>query len=40
MRDVPRTAVAMERLGKHVSAETNTRNSGNRVFCVVRAEML
>jgi hypothetical protein len=28
----------MERLGKHVSAETNSRNNRRVVFCVVRAE--
>jgi hypothetical protein len=32
--DVTRTAVAVERLGKHVSAETNSRNSGRTVFSV------
>jgi hypothetical protein len=33
-RDVTRTAVAMERLGKHVSAETNSRNNRRAVFSV------
>jgi hypothetical protein len=32
IRDVTRTAVAMERLGKNVSAETNSRNSRRAVF--------
>jgi hypothetical protein len=32
IRDVTRTAVAMERLGKHVSAETNSRNNRRAVF--------
>jgi hypothetical protein len=34
IRDVTRTAVAMERLGKHVSAETNSRNNRRAVFSV------
>jgi hypothetical protein len=32
--DVTRTAVAMERLGKHVSEETNSRNNRRTVFSV------
>jgi hypothetical protein len=36
IRNVTRTAVAMERLGKHVSAEPNSRNNGD-VFWAVRA---
>jgi hypothetical protein len=32
--DVTRTAVAMERLGKHVSTETNSRNNRIDVFSV------
>jgi hypothetical protein len=39
-RDVMRTAVAVERLGKHVPAETNTRNSRRTALCAVRAEGL
>jgi hypothetical protein len=31
---VTRTAVAMERLGKHVSAETNSRNNKRAVISV------
>jgi hypothetical protein len=38
MRDVTHTAVIMKRLGKRVSAETNSRNSRRAVFCAVRAE--
>jgi hypothetical protein len=34
IRDVTRTAVAVERLGKHVSAETNSRNKRRAVFSV------
>jgi hypothetical protein len=34
IRDVTRTAVSMERLGKHISAETNSRNSTRAVFSV------
>jgi hypothetical protein len=34
MRDVTRTAVAMEQLSKQVSVETNTRNSRGNVFSV------
>jgi hypothetical protein len=30
--DVTRTAVDLERLGKHVSAQTNSRNDGRAVF--------
>jgi hypothetical protein len=33
-RDVTRTAVAMEQLSKHPSAEENTRNNRRTVFCV------
>jgi hypothetical protein len=36
-RDVTLTAVAMERLGKHVSTYSNSRNDGGAVFCAVRA---
>jgi hypothetical protein len=39
-RDVTLTAVAMERLSKHVYAETNAHNNGSAVFCAVRAEGL
>jgi hypothetical protein len=34
IRDVTRIAVAMEQLGKYVSAERNTRNSRRSVFSV------
>lgn len=34
VRDVTRKAVAMERLGKHVSAATNSRNNRRAMFCV------
>jgi hypothetical protein len=37
IRDVTRTAVAMEQFSKHVSAERNSRNNRTDVFCVVRA---
>jgi hypothetical protein len=33
-RDVTLTAVSMERLGKHVSAEANSSNNGRVVFSV------
>jgi hypothetical protein len=32
IRNVTRTAVAMEQLSKHVSAETNSRNNRTAVF--------
>jgi hypothetical protein len=35
IRDVTRTDVAMERLAKHVSAETNSRNKRLAVFSVL-----
>jgi hypothetical protein len=38
--DMTRTAVAIEQLSKHVSAEANTRNKRRVVFCAVRAEGL
>jgi hypothetical protein len=34
IRDVTRIAVVMGRLGKHVSAETNSRNNRTAVFAV------
>jgi hypothetical protein len=34
IRDVMRTAVAMEQLNKHVSAENNSRNNRRAVFSV------
>jgi hypothetical protein len=34
IRDVTRTAVAMEQLSKHVSAEKNSRNNRRAVFSV------
>jgi hypothetical protein len=34
MRDVTRTVIAMERLGKHVYAEMNLRNNRRVVFSV------
>jgi hypothetical protein len=40
IRDVTRRAVAMERLGKHVSAEKNSHNNRRAVFCAVRTEGL
>jgi hypothetical protein len=39
MRDMTRTAVAMERLDKHVSVETNSCNSGGAVFSVLSVPM-
>jgi hypothetical protein len=35
IRDVTRTAVAMEQFSEHVSAETNTRRSRRAVFSVL-----
>jgi hypothetical protein len=40
IRDVTLTAVAMEQLGKNISAETHSLNKREAVFCVVRAEEL
>jgi hypothetical protein len=35
IRDVTRTAIAVEQLSKHVSAETNTRNNRGAFFSVL-----
>jgi hypothetical protein len=38
--DVTCTVVPMERLGKHISVETNSHNTRDAVFCAVHAEGL
>jgi hypothetical protein len=40
VRDVTRTAVAVERFGKHVFTEKNSRNNRRTVFYAVRVEGL